>query len=366
MMNRPITLLYGGRSPEHLISCISASTVHKELTRAGFTVLCIGITRNCSMYLQEPQCSVDPLTEAVRLDIICDESRRVSVVPGEGLCCAGTPIDAGVLFPLTHGAYGEDGRLQGLLDCLPLPYIGCGFYSSFLGFSKYAAKLFWERQGLPVVPWITCSAADISPDAKTGRNLIKEVSAFGLPVFVKPESSGSSIGAAMAEKIEEVVPAVRSALRFSERVLIERAIKAREIECSVFPISSGISVSEPGEIIPSHTYYDFAHKYRREKAKATIIVPAALSPELTFKARTLAREGYQALSCSGLARVDLLLDTVDGTLFLNEVNTIPGFTETSMFMQLVSVSGFNWTQFIEEQIQAAVTEAEQRQEELRG
>jgi D-alanine-D-alanine ligase len=362
MMNGPITLLYGGKSPEHLISCISAAAVHRELTRAGFSVLCIGIARDCSMYLQKPQRSADPLAGTDRLDIICEESRRISIVPGEGLRCAGSLIDAGVLFPLTHGAYGEDGRLQGLLDYLPLPYIGCGFSSSFLGFSKYAAKLIWQNQGLPVVPWITCTA----PDAQTRRNLLDEVSDFGLPVFVKPDTSGSSIGVSRAERIEEVIPALLSALLYSERALIERAITAREIECSVFPLKSGISVSEPGEIISSHTFYDFAHKYQKERAQTAITVPAALSAELKRRARALARDGYQALCCRGLARVDMLLDTADGTLYLNEVNTIPGFTETSMFMQLVSASGFSWHLFIEEQVQAALHAAAQRREELRG
>ncbi len=359
-MRKSIILLYGGNSPEHSVSCVSAASVYQSLTSIGYPVICIGITRKSRMYVQKPSLIWDDSVEAYSAVIEKDEELAIAVVPGRGLSCGSSLIADGVIFPLTHGAYGEDGRLQGLLDFLPLPYIGSSFSSSFIGFSKYTAKLYWEKAGLPVVDYICVDSfmydGFSAADPSTGK-LIHEISeSLGLPVYIKPESSGSSIGITRAETLSELYPALEKAAEISRRVLIEKAVNCREIECSVFDTRTDIFVSQPGEIAAPGQFYNYAYKYSSKKHAARITIPAELPQEVTERIRNLAEAGYRALSCCGMARADMFFDRDSGAVYLNEINTIPGFTETSMFMRLVTSNSFDWSSLMDELIETAEKE----------
>jgi len=221
-----------------------------------------------------------------------------------------------------------------LLDFLPLPYIGSSFSSSFIGFSKYTAKLYWEKAGLPVVDYICVDSfmydGFSAADPSTGK-LIHEISeSLGLPVYIKPESSGSSIGITRAETLSELYPALEKAAEISRRVLIEKAVNCREIECSVFDTHTDIFVSQPGEIAAPGQFYNYAYKYSSKKHAARITIR--------------------------MARADMFLDRDSGAVYLNEINTIPGFTETSMFMRLVKSGSFDWSSLMDELIETAEKE----------
>ncbi len=363
-MRKTIILLYGGNSPEHSVSCVSAASVYQSLINIGFPVMCIGITRKNRMYLQKPALIWDDFSQALKAVIEENEQLSIAIVPGKGLSCGSDLIADGILFPLTHGTYGEDGRLQGMLDFLPLPYIGSSFSSSFIGFSKYTAKLYWERAGLPVVDYICADSFThdgFSSALPSTDKLIHEISAvLGLPVYIKPESSGSSIGITRVERLSDIYPALEKAAKASRRVLIEKAINCREIECSIFDSGTNIFVSQPGEIAAPGQFYNYEYKYSSKKNAARITIPADLTPEAALNIRNLAEAGYRALYCSGLARADMFFDRDSGDVYLNEINTIPGFTETSMYMQLVKSGGFDWNSLMEELIGTAEKELNAR------
>ncbi|MCF7942811.1 MAG: D-alanine--D-alanine ligase [Spirochaetia bacterium] len=363
-MRKTIILLYGGNSPEHSVSCVSAAAVYQSLTNIGYPVMCIGITRNSRLYLQKPSLIWDDSVEAYRALIERNEELAVTIVPGKGLSCGSRLIADGVLFPLTHGAYGEDGRLQGMLDFLPIPYIGSSFSSSFIGFSKYTAKLYWEKAGLPVVDYICVDSFmydGFSAAEPSTAMLVHEISeSLGLPVYIKPESSGSSIGITRAGTLAELYPALEKAADISRRVLIEKAINCREIECSVFDTRTDLFVSQPGEIAAPGQFYNYEYKYSSKKHAACITIPAELPQDVTERIRKLAAAGYRALSCCGMARADMFFDRDSGAVYLNEINTIPGFTETSMYMQLVKSGGFDWNSLMEELIRTAEKELNAR------
>lgn len=364
-----IILIYGGKSREHEVSCISAASLRASLKDSGFKTLCIGIAQDNRWYLQrEIVQNYDPRFGAEALQIIEERQNLITIIPGAGFSTLNgeTIIDTGVIFPITHGSYGEDGRLQSLLEFLPLPYIGCDSFSSLLGFSKYSAKLYWKEAGLPLLPYLFTTKDEISSEEGLKKVSQSVTEALGFPVIVKPENSGSSIGITKAFRAEELTCSLLAAASESDRIVIEKAISCRELECSVYTDGNELFVSEPGEVITPENFYDFAHKYEEGRLSVSIALRADISRSLAEELDDLSRKAFTTLFCTGLARVDFLLDTESGKVYLNEINTLPGFTETSMYLQLVKESGTQFQALIDCLIRSARMQLTTREQEHDG
>lgn len=367
-MKEHILLVYGGNSAEHTISCISAASLYRVLSGLSYMVTCVGITMHNCMYLQEPIFCYDKKTSSEFLAIIEDETKCLSLTPGKGFFCNRKNISIDVIFPIIHGDFGEDGRLQGLFDFLPIPYIGCDFFSSFLGFSKYSAKLYWERANLPVVPYLTIDVNYINNDltgfenSKNLSNLSNSIERkLTYPIFIKPDNAGSSLGVSKIEAADEICKAIVTAAAFSKKILIEQAVSGQEIEISVIGRKNDIFISEPGEIITDQNFYTFEAKYSSKSETTKIQVPANLPQNIINKAKELAYSAFTSLFCIGLARIDMFYESKTNKLYLNEINTLPGFTENSMFIKLIENGGITWEELMEKLIRFSKEEFKERQ-----
>jgi len=344
-----IVIVYGGKSGEHEVSLVSAASVARNIPEAGNTVSLIGIAKNGAWYLQD-SALLTKIREntTLPLSIQRDEVHRVNIVPGGGsagaLVCSGTPIPADVVFPVLHGTYGEDGTIQGLFEMAEIPYVGGGVMSSSLAMDKEKTKIIWQALGLPIVPFVALTTRQWITDEKKVAACNSVEQKFPWPVFVKPACAGSSVGAAKANTREELITRINEAFIWDKKVLIEPFISAREIECSVTGNGKATTYI-PGEIVPNREFYDYQAKYQ-DPDGAALTVPANLSPEQTKKVTSLAAKAYEALDLDGMARVDFFIDKKNGELYLNEINTIPGFTPISMFSRMCEAGGLNYQDLV--------------------
>jgi D-alanine-D-alanine ligase len=328
-----VAVVFGGRSTEHSISCLSAGTVRSALQEAGYEVIAVGVTPDGAWLLAPPD---QPY--AIRGDVLpavtAGEPVTFSCDPNApGLIGAGgrtTAID--VVFPVLHGPFGEDGTVQGLFEMVGLPYVGSGVYASAASMDKAHMKAALRAYGLPVADYAVVQQGRSVPDGLLER--------LGLPVFVKPARGGSSIGISKVTSPGMLVDAISLAAQSDSKVLVEAAMAGREVECGVLagPAGAPAAASVPAEITVSDAFefYDFAAKYLSDAT--TFTVPADLPPDLTGRVQELAIAAYEALDCAGLARVDVFVAD-DGTVTLNELNTMPGFTEVSMYPRMWGASG---------------------------
>jgi D-alanine-D-alanine ligase len=318
-----VGVVFGGRSVEHQVSVESARTVARGLREAGHRVTPLGIAQD--------GCWIDRQAAAATLA----SDRRT--IPPLGVAVAPTLavlLDAGVevVFPIVHGSWGEDGSLQGLCEMLDLPYVGPGVTASAVAIDKLFTKQLLAAAGLPVLPCETTTRRDFESQP---RAFLERLEHMPLPLFVKPRSGGSSVGVKRVDDRSCVETAVRFALRFDDAVLVERGIAGRELECAVLGYDR-IEASAVGEVVPGNQFYDYADKYLQDTAR--LIAPADLPPALADRLRLLAASAFTALGGAGLARVDFLLEG-DSDLYLNELNTLPGFTAISMYPRLWEISG---------------------------
>jgi D-alanine-D-alanine ligase len=260
------------------------------------------------------------------------------IIPEPG---ANPAID--VVFPVLHGTFGEDGTIQGLLELADLPYVGAGVFASAAAMDKDAAKRLCKERGLPVTDWVVFDRKRLDAE-EACRHL-------SLPMFVKPANLGSSVGISKARNADELRAALEVAARFDQKVIVERAVEGRELECAVLGNAEPIA-SMPCEILPSREFYDYEDKYLLDAADFRL--PAELSAQQTEEIRRLAVEGYRAVNCEGMARVDFLLETATGKLFLNEINTIPGFTSISMFPKMWEHAGVSYSDLVDRLIALAL------------
>jgi D-alanine-D-alanine ligase len=337
-MSKKITvaLIFGGRSAEHEISLVSASAIHQNLSKAKFGVRSVYITRHGLWKLVEA-----PSTDIAALE----RGRAFSFLPWEG----GTPgleLAADIYFPVLHGPYGEDGTIQGLLEMAGVPYVGAGVLGSALGMDKVTAKSVLRDLGFPVVPWLALREADWKSDA--ARFLRRVRRNLPLPLFVKPSNLGSSVGVTKVGDYDDLPAALATAFRYDATVLVEKGIRGRELECSVLG-NEAPEASLPGEVIPFREFYDYSDKYI--DGKTTFVIPAELPPRTRAKVQELAAAAFKALGASGLARVDFFLERGTNRLYVNEINTIPGFTEISMYPKLWAVSGLAFPRLLERLIE---------------
>lgn len=352
-----VAVLFGGRSSEHAISSATAGGVLRAIDRDRFDVIPVGITRDGAFVLEDD----DPDKFALnpeRLPEVVDNgtrilwpdsvrSRELRVQDADGIRSLG---DIDVVFPILHGRFGEDGTIQGFLELLDLPYVGAGLLMSAIGMDKHTTKSVLKAAGVPVVPWVTVTEAALARDRDLWQRRIR---ALGLPAFVKPARAGSSVGVSKVSDWSELDAALATAFAEDGTVLVEQAIVGREVECGVLAGRDGAAprVSVAGEIvITGRDFYDFEAKYL-DAAGIDLVCPAQLhSGELAEMQRVAAR-AFEALGGEGLARVDFFFTGTE--FFVNEVNTMPGFTPISMFPKCWIATGMSYRDLISELIDLA-------------
>ena len=351
-----IGVLFGGKSGEHEVSLVSGTSIMAHLNRARFRVHAIGIRKDGSLASPaEARAMLQRELPDVRTPEIgvrpARAGRLVEIFGREG----GTEVAFDLFFPVLHGTFGEDGTVQGLLEMTETPLVGCSVLGSAAGMDKEVMKQLFRAEGLPVVSSLTLTPADWP--ARRDELVPKLVDTLGLPLFVKPARLGSSVGISKANRAGELAAAVDEAFAYDYKVLVEKGVDAREIECSVMG-NDVIRASLPGEIVPSNEFYDYAAKYVDNRSELRL--PAPLEPEQVDEVRNLAVRAFRAIGGEGYARVDFLLDRQDGQVYVNEVNTIPGFTEISMFPKLWSLTGISLPQLLDELADLALERGERK------
>ncbi len=354
-----VAVVFGGRSSEHSISCLSAGSVLKAIDREKYDVVPVGITADGRWVLEDPEANLLELGPAGELPSVLGSTevvigaRREIVVHAPG-SSPETLGEVDVVFPVMHGPWGQDGTLQGLLELAGVRYVGAGVLASAVGTDKVFMKRLFEAQGLPVLPYVVISPRAWATDEVRLR---KEVDLLGLPLFVKPARAGSSFGISRVDSLEELDAALEQARRFDPKVVVEAAaVGAREIECGVLQGfgNEPHATSQLAEIRvdPQHQFYDFEAKYLPEENTA-LDVPADLDPGLAQEIRATAALAFDALDCEGLARVDFFVFD-DGRVVLNEVETMPGFTSLSMFPRMWAASGVDYPELVDRLIRLAL------------
>ena len=321
MCKRPVGVIFGGRSAEHEVSCESAAFVMKTLNRDKYDCLYIGITKEGQW----------KLFKGTADDIRGDWTEKT-----EDFSINELKEKVGFVLPVLHGPYGEDGTLQGLLEILDIPYGGCGVLASALAMDKATFKELLRAEGLPVCRNLTFCREQIEEGGPFMEAAVEE--ALGFPCFVKPSNMGSSVGISKVTCGEELLPALGEAARYDSKVLVEEFIPGREIEVALLG-NYIIEASFPGEIVPAKDFYDYEAKYSCEWEPSKPIIPAALPEETCRNLQKLAISAFKAIGGEGFGRVDFFMRKSDGHIYINEVNTIPGLTERSMFPLLWQAQG---------------------------
>jgi D-alanine-D-alanine ligase len=385
-----VGVLFGGRSGEHEVSLLSAASVLQAIDKDKYEVVPIGITKegrwltpaHAERLLRgeshvehegrhlragdpetTPGAAVLAKGEAV---IVPPVPQSHGLVPFESAALSSAShaaehsIDVDVIFPVLHGTFGEDGTIQGLLELADIPYVGAGVLGSAAGMDKDVMKKLFAAEGLPIVKHVTILRRDWEESPK---QVVREVERkLKYPVFVKPANLGSSVGISKARERKELGPAIETAAGFDRKIVIEEGVggkkqKARELECSVLG-NDQPQASVAGEIIPSAEFYDYRAKYLDEGSQ--LVIPAKISGKLMKQVQEMAIRAFQAVDCSGLARVDFLMDPIKKRVYLNEINTMPGFTSISMYPKLWAASGLGYPELIDRLIQLGVERHEER------
>jgi D-alanine-D-alanine ligase len=318
-MKLRVAVIYGGRSGEHEISVRSARAIMDALDPAKYE----------------------------RIEYFIDQDGKW--LPGPILPVPGAQPEIDVVFPVLHGTFGEDGTIQGLLELAGLPYVGAGVLASSVSMDKDMMKRVARERNLPVVEYVALP--------REASNVVEACAALPFPVFVKPANLGSSVGISKANNSVELEAAFARAAQYDSKVIVERGIIGREFECAVLGNQSP-APSLPCEILPSRDFYDYEDKYLLDKAETKI--PADLPPDKTSEMRRLAVECYRAVECEGMGRVDFLMESATGKLFINEINTIPGFTSISMFPKMWEHSGVPFAALIDRLIELALERDKRR------
>ncbi|MBI4517123.1 MAG: D-alanine--D-alanine ligase [Deltaproteobacteria bacterium] len=359
-----VGIICGGRSSEHEISLRSARSVVQALDRGRFDLTLIGIDHRGRWHRLE-EARFLQITSG-ELTALPEGGAEVLLppVPGDGtLVESGQPPatleQLDVIFPVLHGSFGEDGTVQGLLELADIAYVGAGVLGSAVGMDKDVQKRLLRDAHIPIVPFATvlCHRWSVAPHEATAA-----AAALGYPVFVKPANLGSSVGVSKVKREAELARALALAFEYDAKVLIEKGVEARELECSVLG-NDCPEASLPGEVCPQAEFYSYEAKYVDEQG-ASFVIPASLSPEQTAAVRTLAVRSFQTIGCEGMARVDFFLERHSGALYVNELNTIPGFTAISVYPKLWEVSGLPYTALISRLVDLAL-ERHQRRRRLK-
>jgi D-alanine-D-alanine ligase len=356
-----VAVLFGGQSGEHEVSLVSAHAVMAGLDPERYELLPIGITK-AGRWVTGPGAHAALIAAADKAQLPTSftdtasapaEAEDVLAITRADVAERPTasrmlpPVD--VVFPVLHGPLGEDGTVQGLLELAGLPYVGCGVAASAVGMDKALMKAAFAAAGLPVLPWTLVRRSELQRDPEAVYAAVE--AALVYPVFVKPANMGSSVGVSKAKDRAGLQAAFAEAARFDRRIVVEQGIPAREIEISVLG-NEQPEASVPGEIVPSGEWYDYAAKYLDGRSQT--LIPAPIDAALTAQVRALALKAFLAIDGAGLARVDFLLHKETGELWLNEVNTMPGFTPISMYAKMWAASGLDYPKLLDRLIELAL------------
>jgi len=359
-----VGLVFGGRSGEHDVSLASARSVMANLDPRKYEVIPLGITKDGTWLLgDEPLRMLAPGTQAASapadhttaVTLTGDPTvRRLIPLQGNEPLHDNGALD--VIFPVLHGTYGEDGTLQGLLEMANVPYVGCGVLGAALGMDKEKMKMVFAAVGLPNVEYFVCRRNEWERSPATVMNVVEQ--SLGYPCFVKPVNLGSSVGINKAHNRAELEHAIQVAAEYDRKIIIERGINCREVECAVLGNDEPVA-SVVGEVISSGEFYDYNAKYLDGKSQT--IIPADLSQATAEEVRRQAVRAFLATDLSGLARVDFFIERETGKVYINEVNTLPGFTEISMYPKLWLASGLPYPQLLDRLIELAIERHTDRQ-----
>jgi len=377
-----VGVIYGGRSGEHEVSVASAASIIKHLDRSRYEPVPIRIEKDGRWTLADKAptaISAADVIDHVRLEaarpvrpgreahlvahpgedtVLAIERRKASseLDPSGAATVTGVGLD--VVFPVLHGPYGEDGTVQGLLELANVPYVGAGVLGSAVGMDKAVMKTLFIARNLPVGPYMVVVRPEWHGDADAVTRRVTEELRY--PVFVKPANLGSSVGISKAKSEADLRTAMELALQFDRKIVIEAGIvNAREIECAVLG-NDDPQASIPGEIIPSREFYDYEAKYLDDASK--VVIPASLPDNEAREVQRLAIEAFRAVDCAGMARVDFFVTRDEGTIYVNEVNTIPGFTTISMYPKMWEASGLSYTALIDRLITLALERHAEKQQ----
>lgn len=354
-----VALVFGGRSAEHDVSLRSAASVFQAMDQTRYRVIPVLITSQGSWYRRPSDLSAfeqnSEVSEKDRLLFSPDPVHKGFLQINEDGRIRNMDVD--VVFPVLHGTYGEDGTLQGLLELANVPYVGCGVLASAVGMDKVLMKGAFHDNGLNVGPffWFLRSEWEENPDV-----IIDRVMTSRFPVFVKPANLGSSVGITRVKDISGFRDAVDLAASYDRKILIEDGIEGRELEVSVLG-NDKAQASVPGEVVSHADFYDYAEKYHDNTAE--LMIPAVLSKEAIEEARRVAVAAFRAVDGAGLSRVDMFLKP-DGTIVVNEINTLPGFTSVSMYPKLWEITGFGYAALIDKLIELALERHDEKQKNL--
>jgi D-alanine-D-alanine ligase len=343
-----VGIIFGGRSGEHEVSLMSAASIARAIDKNKYEVVPLYITRH-GRWL--PPAQAQRVLESGKTEdqgsgvaIVGDPTYRGLITLSESNHRTLPEIDGAVdvIFPVLHGTYGEDGTIQGLLELANIPYVGAGVMASAVGMDKEIMKDVFRSKGLPVVNYVMVKRKALADDeARIAVNIEEKI---GYPCFVKPVNLGSSVGISKAKNRAQLLDALHLAAGYDRKILVEAGINCREIECSVLGNDEPIA-SEVGEVIPAKEFYDYEAKYFDTGTK--LVIPAEIPDETRKIVQDMAVQAFLAMDCAGLARVDFFLSKDTGELFLNEINTIPGFTQMSMYPRLWEAAGIEYAELID-------------------
>lgn len=361
-----VGVLFGGRSGEHEVSLVSAASVIGGLNPDKYEVIPIGITKEGRWALPPvAQGNLNHATLRAALEkatpvLLPAEPGSTALVPREVSSPTASHLASAsrldVVFPVLHGTFGEDGTVQGLLELADVAYVGAGVLGSAVGMDKEVQKRLFLQAKLPVVPHLLVRRGDWEKDRT--KVLAAARRRFRFPVFVKPSTLGSSVGITKVRTASRLAPAIDHAAEFAQKILVERAVAGREIEVSVLG-NADPRASLPGEILPRREFYDYTAKYLEDTTRT--VVPAQLRPAQVRRFQELAVAAFRASECEGMARVDFLLERRTGKIFINEINTIPGFTAISMYPKLWEASGIPYPELLDRLIELALDRHREKQ-----
>ena len=347
-MTKRVAIICGGRSSEHEISCISAGGVLTAIDRSKFEPILVGISKGGKWFSLDEKTSLS-INDGV-LPTIAETGTSVTL-DADGFHSEGKNLNIDIVFPLLHGPYGEDGTIQGLLEMADIAYVGSGVLASAVAMDKSFAKPIFAAHGIKVAAGFVVRASEW---AKDKASIQKQADLLGYPVFVKPARGGSSRGTTKVKSAAEFVAAIEEAHRFDPKAMVEQEIRGKEIECAVLEIDGVAKASLVGQIKidPKYDFYNFEAKYL--DSATTIELPAPIDQKISDQIRAKAVEAFVSLGCSGLARVDFFL-TDNNEVIINELNTMPGFTATSVFPKMWAATGVGYTDVITHLLNAALT-----------
>ena len=342
-VKKNIALVFGGKSAEHTVSILSARSVFNAVDYSRYSIIPFAISKE-GKWLSE-QDSVNILNSDI-MEAVSDNKEEI--ISCKIISRLQNDIDA--VFPVLHGPFGEDGRIQGFLEILDIPFVGCGLTSSAVGMDKEMMKNLFSYQNLPQTDYMVIR--DYEFDNCDKELLFKKISQkLGLPFFIKPANLGSSIGISVVKHKNDFLEAFAEGYKYDKKIIAEKKVAGREVECAVLGSADNIKVSSPGEIISNHSFYDYNAKY--EDVSTSLIIPAELEEGLCRQIKNTAEQAFKAIDGKGLARVDFFIE--DGNILINEINTMPGFTKYSMYPKLFEHDGISYKDLISRLIEISFT-----------